>query len=229
MIPIITTFGWVPEFARGFVRDIRPRWAFEEVGQPYAVDLIADAKTPEHRRHHPFGQVPTYRDDEVAIFESGAIVLRIAERAGKLIPADPGARMQALQWVACALNSVEPYIMALFINGVFDSDQAWYDPCHAKVIGHLTARLADLEAVRGDKTWLDGSDFSVGDLMMVCVLGTLRNTAALADFPRLAAYVARGEARPAYRKAMADHMATFDTARAQGSTIRTGPVPDVPT
>src|SRR4051794_36169875 len=113
MIPTITTFGWVPEFARGFVRDMRPHWAFEEVGQPYAVDLVGDSKTPDHRRFQPFGQVPTYRDDEVAMFESGAIVLRIAERGRKLIPADPAARMHALQWVAAALNSVEPYVMAL--------------------------------------------------------------------------------------------------------------------
>ncbi|HXA24505.1 MAG TPA: glutathione S-transferase N-terminal domain-containing protein [Acetobacteraceae bacterium] len=123
MIPIITTFGWVPEFARGFVRDLRPRWAFEEVGQPYKVDLIADSKTPEHRRVQPFGQVPTYRDDEVAIFESGAIVLRIAERAGKLIPVDSAPRMRALQWLAAALNSVEPWVMALAINDVFEADR----------------------------------------------------------------------------------------------------------
>jgi glutathione S-transferase len=113
MIPTITTFGWVPEFARGFVRDMRPRWAFEEVGQAYRVNLITDSKTPEHRRFQPFGQVPTYQDDEVAIFESGAIVLRIAERAGKLIPLDAAPRMRALQWVAAALNSVEPFVMAL--------------------------------------------------------------------------------------------------------------------
>jgi glutathione S-transferase len=216
MIPTITTFGWVPEFARGFVRDIRPRWAFKEVGQPYAVDLIAHSNTPEHRRNQPFGQVPTYRDDEVAIFESGAIVLRISERAGKLIPLDPAARMQALQWLAAALNSVEPYIMALVINGVFESDQEWSNSRHAKVIGYVTARLADLEAALGDKDWLDGTTFSIGDLMMISVLGTLRHTPALVDVPRLAAYVARGEARPAHRKAMADHLATFDAPTAAG-------------
>src|ERR1700722_14369488 len=113
MIPTITTFGWVPEFARGFVRDMRPRWAFEEVGQPYAVNLIANSKTPEHRRFQPFGQVRTYRGDEVAI------LLRIAERAGTLIPADPAARMHALQWLAAALNSVDPFVMALAINDIF--------------------------------------------------------------------------------------------------------------
>ncbi len=214
MIPTIITFGWVPEFARGFVRDMRPRWAFEEVGQPYAVDLITSSRTPEHRRLQPFGQVPTYRDDEVAIFESGAIVLRIAERAGKLIPADPAARVRALQWLVAALNSVEPFVMALAVNDVFEADRDWSKARHVKVIDDLKTRLADLEAALGDKPWLDGDTFTVGDLMMISVVGALRNTGELAGFPHLAAYVARGEARPAHRKAMADHMATFDRARA---------------
>jgi glutathione S-transferase len=211
MIPTITTFGWVPEFARGFVRDMRPRWAFEEVGQPYNVDLISDSKTPEHRRFQPFGQVPTYRDDEVAIFESGAIVLRIAERAGKLIPMDPALRMQALQWLAAALNSVEPYVMALATNDLFEADREWSKAHHVKVLGDLKTRLADLETALGNNTWLDGTAFTVGDLMMISVLGGLRGTAVLNDFPRLAAYIARGESRPAHSKAMADHMATFET------------------
>lgn len=210
MIPTITTFGWVPEFARGFVRDMRPRWAFEEVGQRYEVNLISDSKTSEHRRFQPFGQVPTYRDDEVAIFESGAIVLRIAERAGKLIPMDPAARMNALQWVAAALNSVEPYVMALAINDIFEADREWSKARHVKVVADLKTRLGDLEAALGANVWLDGNEFTVGDLMMISVLGGLRRTAALADFPRLAAYIARGEDRPAHRKAMADHMATFE-------------------
>jgi glutathione S-transferase len=210
VLPTITTFGWVPEFARGFVRDIRPRWAFEEVGQPYAVKLITDSKSLEHRRLQPFGQVPTYQDDEVAIFESGAIVLRIAERASKLIPADPAARMRALQWVAAALNSVEPFVMALAVNDIFEADRQWTKARHVKVVDDLKTRLGDLEAALGDKDWLDGAEFTVGDLMMISVLGALRSTAALADLPRLAAYVARGEGRPAHMKAMADHMATFD-------------------
>ena len=209
MIPTITTFGWVPEFARGFVRDMRPRWAFEEVGQAYAVDLISDSKCAAHRRFQPFGQVPTYRDDEVAMFESGAIVLRIAERGGKLIPADPGGRMRALQWVAAALNSVEPWVMALVVNDVFEADRAWSAARHGKVLEDLRERLGDLEAAFGAGPWLDGGDFTVGDLMMVSVLGGLRGTGVLDGFPRLAAYVARGEDRPQHRKAMADHMATF--------------------
>jgi glutathione S-transferase len=210
MIPTITTFARVPEFARGFVRDLRPRWAFEEVGQPYEVDLIADSKSPEHRRLQPFGQVPTYRDDEVAIFESGAIVLRIAERAGKLIPVDPAPRMRALQWLAAALSSVEPYVMALAINDIFEADREWSKARHVKVADDLKTRLAGLEAALGSNIWLDGSEFTVGDLMMISVLGGMRGTAEIAGFPLLAAYIARGESRPAHRKAMADHMATFD-------------------
>ena len=209
MKPTITTLAWVPEFARGFVRDLRCRWAFEEVGQPYAVDLTRDAKTAEHRRHQPFGQVPTYRDDEVEIFESGAIVLRIAERAGRLVPTEPAARIRAIQWLTCALNSVEPWVMALTVNDVFEADRDWSKARHAKVAGDLHARLADLEAALGDRVWLDGDSFTVGDLMMISVLGGLRGTGQLDGFPRLADYVARGEARPAHRQAMADQLALY--------------------
>jgi glutathione S-transferase len=210
MIPTITTFAWVPPFARGLVRDMRPRWAFEEVGQRYEVDLITNSKTPEHRRLQPFGQVPTYRDDEVSIFESGAIMLRIAERAGKLIPSDSAQRMRALQWLAAALNSVEPFVMAVAINDVFEADREWSKARHVKVVDDLRTRLGDLEAALGDNVWLDGREFTIGDLMMISVLSGLRGTIELTRFPRLAAYVARGESRPAYRKALADHMATFD-------------------
>ena len=210
MHPVIRTFRWVPEFARGFVRDLRPRWAFEEVGQAYEVELISDPKTIEHRRLQPFGQVPTYRDDEVEIFESGAIVLRIAERAGRLIPSDPAARMRALQWLVASLNSVEPFVMALATNDLFEADREWAAARHVKVAADLTGRLASLQAALGDKRWLDGEAFTVADLMMVSVLGGLRGTDVLDRLPKLAAYVARGEDRPAHRKAMADHLATFD-------------------
>ena len=212
--PTITTFAWVPPFARGFVRELRARWAFEEVGQPYRVELIADAKTPEHRRRQPFGQVPCYRDEEVAIFESGAMVWRIAERADQLIPADAAGRAAALQWLIAALNSVEPFVMALAVNDLFEADREWSKARHGKVLEDLRARLADLQAALGDTSWLNGDQFTVGDLMMVSVLGGLRNTDVLDGFPKLAAYVARGEARPAHRKAMADHLATFADAAA---------------
>ncbi len=216
MIPTITTFGWVPEFARGLVRDLRPRWAFEEVGQPYKVDLISieESKSQDHRRFQPFGQVPSYRDDEVSIFESGAIVLRIAERAGKLIPADPSERSHALQWTLAALNTIEPALMALMINDVFEADQEWSKPRHAGLAAFVKTRLGELEASLGDKQWLDGDAFTAGDLMMITVLRELHHTGELKAMPRLAAYVARGEGRPAFRKALADHMAVFDTTAA---------------
>ncbi len=208
-LPRITTFEWVPEFARGFVRDLRPRWAFEEVGQRYEVDLIRDAKTAEHRCFQPFGQVPTYRDDEVEIFESGAIVLRIAERARKLVPAEPVQRIRAIQWLIAALNTVEPAVMELAVNDIFETGRSWSGERGAVVLSYLGTRLRDLEARLGGRTWLEGEAFTIGDLMMVSVLGGLRGTAVLDGFPGLAAYVARGEERPSHRKAMADHLAVF--------------------
>jgi len=212
MTPTITTFKWVPPFARGFVRDIRARWAFEEEGQAYAVDLIdgPTSKSEAHRRYQPFGQIPTYRDDEVAIFESGAIALRIAEQGSVLLPADPAGRMNAIQWIIAALNSVEPYVMQLAVVDVFEADCEWSAPRRSRVVADIEGRLGDLEKALGDKTWLDGDTFTVGDLTMVSVLGGLRGTGVLDGFPRLAAYVARGEARPGHVKAMADHMAVFE-------------------
>jgi glutathione S-transferase len=212
-LPRITTFAWVPEFARGFVRDLRPRWAFEEVGQAYEVDLIRDAKTPEHRRTQPFGQVPTYRDEGVEIFESGAIVLHIAERAGRLLPQDPAARMKAIQWLIAALNSVEPYVMEHAINAVFEADRAWSAERGPLVLSYIEGRLRDLETRLAGREWLE-EEFTVGDLTMISVLGGLRGTGIVDRFPAVAAYVARGEARPAHRKAMADHRAVFEAAAA---------------
>ncbi len=209
-LPRITTFAWVPEFARGLVRDIRPRWAPEEVGQPYEVDLIRDAKAVEYRRFQPFGQVPSYRDEDIEIFESGAIVLRIADRAGQLIPSDPRERLKAIQWLIAALNTVEPAVMAFAVNEVFEADRPWSAERRPVVIGDVETRLHDLQAYLGDRSWLEGDTFTVGDLIMVSVLGGLRGTGILERFPSIAAYVARGEARPAHRKTMADHLAVFE-------------------
>ncbi len=208
-VPTITTLASVPEFARGFVRDLRPRWAFEEVGQPYEVILIADAKCAAHRGFQPFGQVPTYRDEEVSIFESGAIALRIAERAGQLIPADPAARTRAIQWLVAALSSVEPFVMAVAVNDIFEADRDWSKARRAKIVEDLHVRLHDLEVALGDEEWIDGDAFTIGDLMLISVLGGLRGSAQLDRFPKLAAYVERGEARPAHRKAMADQLALY--------------------
>ncbi|MHB1305142.1 MAG: glutathione S-transferase family protein [Acidiphilium sp.] len=212
MIPTITAFKWVPAFARGFVRDIRARWAFEEAGQPYAVDLVDGVyvKSQAHRYFQPFGQIPTYRDDKVEIFESGAIVLHICETNHILAPADPAARIRAVQWLIAALNSVEPWVMQLAVVDVFEADRDWSRPRRPKVIDDLHARLKDLSVALGEKTTLDGGEFTFGDLMMTSVLGGLRGTGILDTHPNLAAYVARGEARPAHQKAMADHLAVFD-------------------
>ena len=214
MIPTITGFTWVPQFARGFVRDIRARWAFEEAGQAYDVTLIDGdyVKSQTHRRFQPFGQIPTYRDGQVEIFESGAIVMYICEQANVLTPADPAARARAVQWLIAALNSVEPFVMALAINDIFEADRDWSKKRHDKVVEDLNGRLKDLSDALGEQTTLDGGDFTFGDLMMVSVLGGLRGTDVLDSFPNLAAYVARGEQRPAHVKAMADHLASFDDA-----------------
>ena len=211
MTPTITGFKWVPEFARGYVRDTRARWAFEEVGQPYEVELIdfETVKSDAHRRHQPFGQLPTYSDGETEIFESGAIALHIARHGSGLLPDDAAAQARAEQWVIAALNSVEPHVMQLAVVDIFEADQPWSKERRPKVVEDVRGRLADLSAALGDKEWLDGA-FSVGDLTMVSVLRGLHDSGLLVEYPNIAAYVARGEARPAYRKAMADHLATFD-------------------
>jgi glutathione S-transferase len=214
MTPTITAFKWVPKFARGFVRDIRARWAFEEAGQAYAVNLVDGVyvKSQAHRYFQPFGQIPTYRDDNVEIFESGAIVLHICETNNTLVPADPAARIRAIQWLIAALNSVEPWVMQLAVVDVFEADRGWSKSRRPKVLDDLHVRLKDLADALGEKTSLDGGAFTFGDLMMVSVLGGLRGTGVLDAHPNLAAYVAHGEARPAHQKAMADHLATFDDA-----------------
>jgi glutathione S-transferase len=211
MTPTITAFAWVPEFVRGFVRDVRARWAFEEAGQDYAVDLVDNVyiKSQAHRYFQPFGQIPTYRDGTVEIFESGAIVMHICETNNVLVPADPAARIKSVQWMIAALNSVEPWVMQLVTVDLFEADRDWSKLRRPKVLADLHARLADLAAALGEKDTLDGGGFTFGDLIMVSVLGGLRRTDVLDAHPNLAAYVARGEARPAHRKAMADHMAVF--------------------
>ena len=211
MTPTITAFKWVPEFARGYVRDMRARWAFEETGQDYAVDVIDldYVKSQAHRRFQPFGQIPTYADDETEIFESGAIALHIARQAPGLLPDDPAGRARAEQWVIAALNSIEPFVMQLAVVDIFEADRAWSADRRPKVIEDIRARLADLSVALGDKDWLDG-DFSVGDLTMVSVLRGLHSSGLLEEVPNLAAYVARGEARPAYRRALRAHLADFE-------------------
>lgn len=209
MTPTITTFAWVPRFARGQVRDLRARWAFEEIGEPYALDLIRNAKTPEHRRVQPFGQVPSYRDDDVALFESGAIVLHIARRGTGLLPEDTAARAIAEQWVIAALNSVEPFVMDVVKCDLFEADQPWSAQRRPSVIAAVRERLGGVAAALGDQLYLGGDTFTVGDLMMASVLRIGPTAETLSGLPTLAAYLERCTARPAFRKALADQLALY--------------------
>ena len=209
--PVITGLRWVPDFAKGLVRDLRARWAFEETGTEYDVRLLdlPDNKKDPHRALQPFGQVPTYQDDELALFESGAIVLRIGDRYGGLLPKDGPARDHAVQWAFAALNSVEPAVFDILACDVFEADKPWARDRRVLVAATMRGRLADLSNALGERDWLDGG-FTVGDLLMVSVLRQLRHTDLVAGHANLANYVARGEARPAFVKALNDQMAAFD-------------------
>jgi len=208
--PTITAFRWVPEFARGHVRDLRLRWALEEVGQPYDVRLLDDqaVKAAEHRRLQPFGQVPTYEQDGIAMFESGAILLRIARQYPGLMPRDPVGAAHAEQWVFAAMNSIEPAVSDMALVNVFEADQPWADQRRPLSEKRMRGRLQDLSDRLGDKDWLEG-EFTVGDLLMACVLHGLDGTGLLEEFPNLTAYVARARSRPAFQRALAAHMADF--------------------
>lgn len=210
MTPTLTAFAQSPDRGRGLARDMRVRWALEEVGQPYAVRLLsfADMKTPAHRALHPFGQIPTYEESGLVLFESGAIVLHIAQHHDGLLPAEPHARSRAMAWLVAALNTVEPPILALQDTVLLERDQPWYAQRLPLVHERVHARLAPLNERLGDADWLDG-EFSAGDLVMVSVLLRLKASGLLDAHPRLAAYLARGEARPAYQRAFAAQWAVF--------------------
>jgi glutathione S-transferase len=208
MTVTITAFERSPDGGKGLARDTRVRWALEEVGQSYEVRLLSfEAKVqPEHLRLHPFGLIPTYEDGEVGIFETGAIILHIAEQHAGLLPDDASARMRAIAWMFAALNTVEPPILELVTARIFEGDQPWAEQRIPLVQARIRARLEHLVRHLGDADWLDG-EFSAGDLMMVSVLLRLRSSGLLDEFPTLAAYVARGEARPAYERAFAAQLA----------------------
>lgn len=210
--PEITAFKWVPPFAQGLVRDTRARWAFEEIGLDYSVRLLelGDNKTAAHRALQPFGQIPTFSDDETEIFESGAIVLHIAGLKPGLLPGDPAGDARATAWLISALNSVEPMIFDLVRADLFDKDEVYAPLFRPKAIERLRERLTDLSRALGDKTWLDGDMFTAGDLIMVSVLRGLPHTELVDEHGNLAAYLARGVSRPAFQKALADHMAVFE-------------------
>ncbi len=208
MIPTITAFERSPDGGKGLARDTRVRWALEEVGQPYEVRLVSFAtmKEPAHRAFHPFGQIPTYEEGDLVLFESGAIVHHIAESRAGLLPNEANARARAFMWMFAALSTIEPPILDLSTARIFEGNQPWAAERLPLVKDRLRTRLADLSTRLGDADWLDGA-FSAGDLMMVSVLLRLRMSGILDEYPNLAAYVARGEARPAYQRAFAAQLA----------------------
>ncbi|MDM0084187.1 glutathione S-transferase family protein [Variovorax sp. J31P179] len=210
MTPTITAFEQSPDRGRGLARDMRVRWALEEAGQPYAVRLVSfkEMKEPAHRALHPFGQIPTFEEGDLALFESGAIVFHIAERHPGLLPDDANARARAIAWMFAALNTVEPPILDRGIAILLEHDKAWFDERLLLLEDRVRVRLGELSHRLGAADWLDDA-FSAGDLLMVTVLRRLSGSTLLDDYPNLAAYVARGEARPAYQRAFADQLAVF--------------------
>ncbi|HEU0031871.1 MAG TPA: glutathione S-transferase family protein [Kofleriaceae bacterium] len=206
----ITAFERSPDGGKGLARDTRVRWALEEVGQPYEVRLVSfqAMKEPAHLALHPFGQIPTYEEGDLALFESGAIVFHIAERFPGLLPDDANARARAVTWMFAALSTIEPPILDLVTAKLLEADEPWRGERLPLVEERLRARLRQLSARLGDAEWLDG-EFSAGDLMMVSVLLRVKPSGLLDATPNLAAYVARGEARPAYRRAFEAQRALY--------------------
>jgi glutathione S-transferase len=206
----ITAFRWVPDFAAGLVRDLRIRWALDEIERPYRVRLL-DAMNPrpaEYFQEQPFGQVPAYRDEQVQLFESGAILLHLAIEDERLLPFDRNQRMRSVAWMIAALNSIEPIIFELLSIDIFNRGQEWTKERRPQVVEFHEARLGKLSDALGDKEWFEGR-FSIGDLMVVAVLRQLRHTDIVAKFPNLAALVARAQARPAFQRALADQLEVF--------------------
>jgi glutathione S-transferase len=210
MVPIITAFESSPDRGKGLARDMRVRWALEEVGQPYNVRLVsfAEMKEPVHLALHPFGQIPTYEEGNLSLFESGAIIFHIAERHAGLLPKDANGRARAITWMFAALNTMEPPIVELEQTGFTDSDKPWHAERVPIMKDRIRVRLGELSRRLASSNWLDGA-FSAGDLMMVMVLRRLDGDGLVEEHPNLAAYVARGEARPAYKRAFADQLAVF--------------------
>lgn len=210
MTPTITAFERSPDGGKGHARDMRVRWALEEVGQPYEVRPVSfsEMKEPAHLALHPFGQIPTYEEGGLALFETGAIVLHIAQRHPGLLPQDPAARARAIMWMFAAVNTVEPPIVERETAVYAERGRSWQAEHMGMIEERIRARLGQLSRRLGDAEWLDG-DFSAGDLMMVTVLRRPSGAGLLGEFPNLASYVARGEARPAYKRAYEAQAAVF--------------------
>lgn len=217
MTPTITAFERSPDGGKGQARDMRVRWALEEVGQPYDVRLVSFGamKQPAYRALHPFGQIPTYEEGDLALFESGAIVLHVAQRHAGLLPDDANARARAITWMFAALNTVEPPIVEREQVPYLEHDKPWYEERLPILDDRVRKRLVELSGRLGDADWLDGA-FSAGDLLMVTVLRRLNGTGILEEYPNLSAYVGRGEARPAFKRAFDAQRAVFTAQSAGG-------------
>jgi glutathione S-transferase len=217
MTPTITAFAKSPDRGRGLARDMRVRWALEEVGQPYDVRLVSfsEMKQPAYRALHPFGQIPTYEEGDFALFESGAIVLHIAERHAGLLPDDANARARAIAWMFAALNTVEPPIVERSMAMILEKDKPWHAQRLPMLEDRVRARLGELSSRLGAADWLDGA-FSAGDLLMVTVLRRLGGSGLVEEHPNVAAYVAPAEARPAYQRAFADQLAVYTASSPTG-------------
>ena len=208
----ISAFKWVPEFAHGQVRDLRARWALEEAGIPYKTHLLelGDQDKPDYRALQPFGQVPILQDGDFTLFESGAIVLHIGERSETLLPKDPLARARATQWLIAALNSIEPFLMNIALIDLFYANEEWAKLRRPGAVDFAGRRLAGLSKSLGDKPYLDGDRFTAGDLMMTTVLRILKHTDIVTGDERLAAYIDRCTARPAFKREPLNQERTFD-------------------
>ena len=213
MNPIITAFAQSPDRGAGLARDMRVRWALEEAGQPYEVRLVSfsEMKEPAHLALHPFGQIPTYEEGDLALFESGSIVLHIGQRHAVLLPVEANARARAITWMFAAVNTVEPPILDLQNAMLLEGGEPWHEQRLPLVKARIRDRLGPLSSRLGRDDWLDG-DFSAGDLMMVGVLRRLHRSGLLLEYPNLSAYVARGEARPAFKRAFEAQLAVFTGA-----------------
>jgi glutathione S-transferase len=213
MTPTITAFESSPDRGRGLARDTCVRWALEEVGQPYDVRLLSFSamKEPAHLALHPFGQIPTYEAGDLALFESGGIVFHIAERHAGLLPDDANARARAITWMFAALSTVEPPIVDREMAMLLERDESWHAQRLRVVESRIRDRLGSLSSRLGDAGWLDGA-FSAGDLLMISVLRRLSGSGMLEEYPNLAAYVARGETRPAFKRAFDAQWAVFAAA-----------------
>ncbi len=216
-VPVVTAFDWVPDFAKGLVRDLRVRWAFEEIGASYAIEKFGAANPrPEgYVNWQPFEQVPAFRDGEVEIFETGAILLYIAEKHDALLPRDEQARWQAIAWLFAGLNSVEPSLTRYFAYSVFNADEGWAEGAKQSVVPLVRQKLKRVSEALGQKDWLAG-EFSIADVMMVTVLNSLKGTDFVAEYPNLAAYHARGIDRAGYKRALAAQLADFDGPAPEG-------------